>query len=497
MVQDTGLGQEMFVAAYDRFEDNRKQTVCYRYTDDAIDVEEHLGQNGVPNEYLGERSIMYCVSPPGESRWVKDHHDHSDLSTVMDRMQLKDGNEGVVARKYPLPGEPHLPVIVKFYNATENVTVGQLIQVVGVLGNPVEPEPVMEGFDSPLAPFTGMPVMHAITYWPLSDHLKSPFNASDLADMPPQARDIRPQLIDHIATAFGGDKLVAEFILLQLLAKVTAKNRGVKIGQLTLNVANFCQSQDQESKKESSALEFTNPASRRVFSLISNLVLHAVPLPLSLEVLNKVIFRPKSVNESLQAGVLQLVDGTTLVVDETVLSEGTLGDNGVRNIQALNNVIVSQTLAYEFPYSQFDFDTDLGIIVLSSTKSMLPSHCVVPLEAAYPLAEANEDDFGAVSKDTLRLFRTFIQAAKTLDYEIPEHVSEYIQDAFVQNRKAATTEGRKLLSQEDLMLRMNLARLIAVSFGETSLTKEIYDHATKLDEARLARLESQQQVVGK
>lgn len=74
--------------------------------------------------------------------------------------------------------------------------------------------------------------------------------------------------------------------------------------------------------------------------------------------------------------MLQLVDGTVLLVDETVLDEGQLVDPGVRNFQALQNVIQNQTLTYEFPYSQYDFDTDISVLSLSSSKSMLAVSCV-------------------------------------------------------------------------------------------------------------------------
>lgn len=66
-----------------------------------------------------------------------------------------------------------------------------------------------------------------------------------------------------------------------------------------------------------------------VRSLLEDLVQHLVMVPLTIDVLNKKSFSPKSVNESLQAGLLQLVEGTLLIIDETVLTEGSLGDTGM------------------------------------------------------------------------------------------------------------------------------------------------------------------------
>lgn len=40
MIQDTGLGQEMFISAYEKIDPNgNKKLECYRYTDDDIEAE--------------------------------------------------------------------------------------------------------------------------------------------------------------------------------------------------------------------------------------------------------------------------------------------------------------------------------------------------------------------------------------------------------------------------------------------------------------------------
>lgn len=41
------------------------------------------------------------------------------------------------------------------------------------------------------------------------------------------------------------------------------------------------------------------------------------------------------------------------------------------------------------------------------------------------------------------------------------------------------------------MLRVNLARMVSLSFGERSLSKESYDHAMRLDTSRKARTTTQ------
>lgn len=151
----------------------------------------------------------------------------------------------------------------------------------------------------------------------------------------------------------------------------------MKIGNFTLNISGFPIHQTTEEDKKTPLLTLNNPATKALSHVLDNLNIHTVQLPLTIDGLNKTKFSPKSVNENLEAGVLQLIDGTVILVDETVLDEGQLIDPGVRNFQALNDLIQNQTLSYEFPYSQYEFDTDLSVITLSNTKSMLPVSCVI------------------------------------------------------------------------------------------------------------------------
>lgn len=46
----------------------------------------------------------------------------------------------------------------------------------------------------------------------------------------------------------------------------------------------------------------------------------------------------------------------------------------------------------------------------------------------------------------------------------------------------------KSVTQEDLVLRMSVARLLAQSYGKNELDQEVWDKTRELDEARKARL---------
>jgi len=60
------------------------------------------------------------------------------------------------------------------------------------------------------------------------------------------------------------------------------------------------------------------------------------------------------------------------VVDESCMGEGKLGDLGVRNLRFWGRVMSAQKVGFEFPYHEFEIDTDVTVLVLGSSKSFLP-----------------------------------------------------------------------------------------------------------------------------
>ncbi|CAO3637385.1 unnamed protein product [Cunninghamella echinulata] len=501
MIQDTGLGQEMFIAAYNKNENGVCKTLCYRYTDDLVDIDHHH-ENDIPTDYLSERSIVYCVSPPGETIWSKSYM--ADLSDHLSNVTIQPKTLSKQNKKFPLPDVDHIGMIVKMYDNMDTIRVGQLVDVIGILGNTMttvttehhDQQDIINDFDSNLSQYNGTMVLHAITYSPVDN--SSPFTHQQINDTLQQARDIRDPLINYIAGSFGGDKLVGEFVLLQLLSKVSNQHHGMKLGQFSLNITKIpdttttttttTKETNDKNNITTNPLELKNPITKSIDDMLSNLVSHQVSLPLTIDHLNKLQYIPKSVNENLTSGILQLVAGTRILIDETGLSEGQLVDSGVRNMQAIMNIIQNQTLSYAFPYSQFDFDTDLGIITLSSRKSLLPNHCTIPLEPIFPLDQNQFENRALPSKQELDAFRIYLQGARNANYEIPDPISQFIQNEFVNERKRASEQSLPLPSHDDLMLRMNLCRLVSLSFGETQLTKETYEYVVHLDHLRKSRI---------
>jgi len=112
----------------------------------------------------------------------------------------------------------------------------------------------------------------------------------------------------------------------------TSKRGAFALGQFSLNVTEFptdnVGEQAEANKSSTKAFTSANPSTRKIATILKRLLPTLVELPLSLDILNGTNFYPRSDDENLLAGVLQLPDGTCVLVDETMLKEGTLKEQG-------------------------------------------------------------------------------------------------------------------------------------------------------------------------
>ncbi|KAI9288385.1 putative alanine racemase-domain-containing protein [Umbelopsis sp. AD052] len=503
MVQDSNLGPEIYLKLHEvsNATNREKKLRCTKYSDADVSAIDQFNEGLIPNEWLDERSVLYCVSPPGESLWMK-QQDHSSVDQQLENMSLGEVNhpesDPHSTNKFPLLGVSHSNAVVKLYGADRNIEVGSRIEVIGILSKPshnsVSEDP-MDDFDLPKASFPNTPVIHGIYCRKVNSMDILPVSNDEIGAAKQQACDLRAQLLEYLGNAFGGDVMVAEYVLLQLLSRVTSKRGAFALGQFSVNISEFpsetSAASAQNGNSNPSKFSSANSSTRHISSILQKLVPAFVELPLSLDVLNTTNFYPRSNDENLHAGVLQLLDGTTVLVDETMLKEGTLKEQGVKNMRALNKVIQQQVLGYAYPFHEFDLSTDIGFIVLSRAKSMFPCHCVVPLSqsAGVPLLASDDNGSLKVAENVLSNFRKYIHILKYSDYDIPQAVSEHIQERFVETRKQAASESLPLPTQDDLMLQLNLARLVALSFGSNELTQEFFDYTINLEKMRVSRLE--------
>ncbi|KAM3583050.1 hypothetical protein VKS41_004805 [Umbelopsis sp. WA50703] len=504
MVQDTNLGPEIYLSLHEVNDPttDQKKLRCLKYRDADLADMDQFNEGRIPNEFLDERGVVYCISPPGESDWLKES-DQPSIDEKISTMSLNDqnqaGSDAQASLKFPLPGVSHASAIVKLYGTDKNIAVGSEIEIIGILNRPSPSRTTTDSgdadFDLPKPTFPNTPIVHALSVKALKNKDVVPISEEDITNVRQQANDIRAQLLEYLGNTFGGDLVVAEYVLLQLLSRVTSKRGAFALGQFSLNVTEFPTESigSDMGKGEANSKPFAsvNLLTSKVSNILKKILPAFIELPLSLNVLNSTSFYPRSTDENLLAGVLQLIDGTCVLVDETVLEEGTLKDQGVKNIQALNKVIQQQLLGYAYPFHEFDLSTDLGFIVVSRAKSMFPCHCMVPLNnsSTIPLQSLEDNNSLNISEQVLCNFRKYLHILKYLDYDIPESISQHIQERFVEARKAASSQSLPLPTQDDLMMQLNLARLVSLSFGSTELTQELFDYTLNLEKTRTSRLE--------
>ncbi|KAI7869313.1 putative alanine racemase-domain-containing protein, partial [Spinellus fusiger] len=495
MVQDTGLGQEMFVAVH-RLVDpqtHSEKLACYKYT--------NIPSPGVrfrfPSRNVSDRTSTYCISPPGESLWVTRAYASTDNRATIQNLYTNETSEmlnATMIKKYPIPHKAHVSAVVKIYDTEISLNVGQMVEVIGILNRDLyhaqrtAEKQTHELMDGNLSQYDDIPIIHAIFVVPMSGKSEM-FTEQDTKRVLKSASTTRDSLIDYLSTAFRGDKLASEYMMLQLISRITAQKDDIKIGQFSLNLYNFETSSIHTIKSNDGNVLYTlqDPSSMWLLNILKNIVPLLVEMPLNIEVFNNSSFSPESINENLHAGILQLLPGTLLLLDETVLSEGILQKIGVRNIQALMHVMHRQSLRYMFPFDEFEFDVDLSVFTISMRKSILPHHCVLRIESDATTFSNKYKKVPLHTSKDIQDFRIFLEASKYADYEISDEMAKYIQDEFVKERKEAEANNTALPTEEDLSLRLSLSRLVTVSFGKKSLTKEYYQHAMTMEMERKQR----------
>jgi hypothetical protein len=195
----------------------------------------------------------------------------------------------------------------------------------------------------------------------------------------------------------------------------------------------------------------------------------------------------------LQAGRLQVVDGTVLLIDENAMQEGQLKDQGVENIRSLSTLLTNKKLAYRFPFSTLEMECDVNCIVFSHGKSFLPVDIQVPLRPSQQGTSSSSSSSHPFTVTDYRRFLTLMQArsSTSTSFTISKTISERIQNDFVECRSSAKKEkgSTAMESQEDLSRLIKVSRLLCLSRGEKQLTWQDWQAAKALDAERLLRLQ--------
>ncbi|VDB87185.1 unnamed protein product [Peniophora sp. CBMAI 1063] len=444
MVQDTSASPAMYLA-------QTHSGHCAGWG--IVHPEEEDGKD-IDYSNLRDCTVVWAVSVPGESDWYKETRHGGGSGNA-------DGDSPAVkGHKYPLPKQAHVGAQIKMYDAFGNNApkTADVLDFVGILHSELYHSESEEESASDVL----VPTLHVLFMRP---HIhETPYQTAPSFDAM-----LRDELIAWIAEeALGGDREAAEWVLLTSIARVQSRTRGLLPPSLTLS--RFGAAPDSTSI----------PTLVHILSHLHPLLAH---LPLTLDYLNTTPFSPHSEAEDLHAGALQLPAGSTVLITEGGVREGKLLERGVRNIMAAQEAINAQTLAYQFPFSDFSFPVDLSFIVVSEgTKSaFVRTDLTIPLQPTKKDADLYRpaSEIKLPPKEKLEAFRHLVTGAKTRSIELKDAVAQVVQDDFVEERKAD-----KSVSPDDLKRTIMVARLEGLLLHEEELSIEIWKRAKELEKAR-------------
>ncbi|THV01714.1 hypothetical protein K435DRAFT_775943 [Dendrothele bispora CBS 962.96] len=461
MVQDTSASPEMYLA-----EAGGHKYGGWGVVYDAPDE--------IDYDNLRECSVFWAVSIPGESDWI-----HEGQAQPISSAQAPSQ-----PHKYPHPNIAHVGIQLKIYNPSvaETLKSTDTATFVGLITS--EPR------DLDTHASDAVPTLHVlfhrphpITILPYTFPLPSPRESIS---------GLRRELIEWIAReALADDIDAAEWVLLCCLARVQSRTPPILPPSLTLS-------------------RFPSPPTPSLCTpVLCAVITHLFPavtlLPLSLGTINDSCFMPESREEDLHSGWLQLPRGSICLVTESGVTEGDINEKGVLNLRATQEIMTHQVLDYVFPYSSFKFETDIAWIVLSEghKSAFFQTHISIPLKMTNEISDTGvkerlfkpKDEITLPPQDKLEMFRSLVGGAKIGLVGVSEDAAEFIQEDFVEERRTsniASTSASKphsKITADDLIRRMTMAKLLALSLHETEVTVDIWNRMKELDARRTSRLD--------
>ncbi|CAM9603697.1 unnamed protein product [Hapterophycus canaliculatus] len=178
---------------------------------------------------------------------------------------------------------------------------------------------------------------------------------------------------------------------------------------------------------------------------------------------------------------LQLSDGTVVILDETKLEPGQVGAEGVGNLAALNSLVSLQKVPYDFGFYKMEFEVDHPTISLSLRGSVVPAGATVPVVGAEGAAAAAAAQLSALTR-----LRVYVEATRRTELSLDEESSALAEDDFVKARQQG-----QAVTGEDFHRMLTIARLTALSLGDSKMTAAHWSHMKDL-EARVAERVQQQ-----
>lgn len=181
------------------------------------------------------------------------------------------------------------------------------------------------------------------------------------------------------------------------------------------------------------------------------------------------------------------------------MSTGKLDEAGLQNITAITQLVEEQQIIYDFKYQKQEMPTNVSVLVVGEGRTLFKNTLHMPVQRdqkkEVPYSEVKEkveqvikdqETVDEMRKAILVFGHHFEKAAS--EFTIPEEVSTFAQDKFVQVRQKENEQNSKVETDDDRFHRwLTLARYMSLSRGELSLTVETFEKAVVLESARVSR----------
>ncbi|XP_044735923.1 mini-chromosome maintenance complex-binding protein [Chrysoperla carnea] len=471
-----------------------------------------------------ERQTFVVISMPGLNSWTRNLENESKklqlctssnqtkrkIEDEVEEMETSDSSSSVTSKKIcenttesssesqnlknispefllncPLADRPGKACLVKVYEDYDWIKINEMIETVGFLAvsplptNPTTSDDGTVDMENQVMnpPPSLIPRIHSIVIKRIThDNPLLPTKLESYNDSLNPFRDVFKDLHLVLTQLLLGDKLAAEFLICHLISRVYLRKDVISLGQCTINFSNI------PSEKYENYV-------KNIYEILELMVPKSHYFPMTLDNMNSLEFTPKKDYDCnrLTTGLLQLSAHTHLIIDESRLQAGRLDQIGVKNVQALANVVRNQRLPYDFKFYQMDYDTDIPVLIFSEGKSLLPCDFHVPLEpdseCVKTLNEIIEASKHFLNSNLLDRIRKFLTIARHSNCELTDDIQEVIQEDFVEMRK----KDQKINS-EDLHKLLVLSRLIALSEGQCKVGVDAWKRAQVLETERKSRL---------
>lgn len=316
--------------------------------------------------------------------------------------------------------------------------------------------------------------------------------------------NLRQEILSCFQEMLLGDALAAEYLLMHLLSTVFMRKDVTILGKFTLNITNIPKqiikgpNQRDENKETNVNETFANS----FYRALSQFVTMSHMFRLTTDNLNKSNLIPSKdyTKNKLITGMLQLPDHFNLVLDETMLSSGELNSKGLMNFNSIKDIITWQKVNYDFNYHQQEFPTNIRVLTLSETKSILPADCTLKLNANVERFDSSIYEnvvfnlIGRKDSNLINNFRNYLTVLGSLEYKLADYVQKIVEEDIVNIRKefigsssnkSNATSKEKLLDIDAIHNILIVARLQSLSYGRNELSLEQWNTAKSLEFERL------------